>query len=141
MFKRSFSKALTLQLSKAPCQVNNRRAISTAIVPLVTKNRWIQPFKSCQHNVRFFATIPSSVITKQASTENGIDISEKAVKVSLKHILFAVLRINNHKKQLKHIQKRDKDEDQLLRILVDSGGCHGYQNKMELTKTVDEEDT
>lgn len=29
----------------------------------------------------------------------------------------------------------------MLRILVDSGGCHGYQNKMELTNTVDEEDT
>lgn len=29
----------------------------------------------------------------------------------------------------------------MLRILVDSGGCHGYQNKMELTNTLDEDDT
>jgi hypothetical protein len=83
MFRRSFSKALALQLSKAPCQVNNRRAISTSIVPLVKTHRWIQPFTSCQYNnTRFFATIPNSVVTKQASTENGIDISEKAVKVN-----------------------------------------------------------
>lgn len=28
----------------------------------------------------------------------------------------------------------------MLRILVDSGGCHGYQNKLELTKTVEDDD-
>lgn len=28
----------------------------------------------------------------------------------------------------------------MLRVLVDSGGCHGYQNKMELTDKLDEED-
>lgn len=29
----------------------------------------------------------------------------------------------------------------MLRILVDSGGCHGYQNKLELTTEVEEDDT
>ncbi|KAI8076511.1 uncharacterized protein B0P05DRAFT_572478 [Gilbertella persicaria] len=44
-------------------------------------------------------------------------------------------------KQLKVIQEREKDAEQMLRVLVDSGGCHGYQNKMELTNTLDEDDT
>ncbi|KAI8879546.1 hypothetical protein K501DRAFT_325437 [Backusella circina FSU 941] len=73
--------------------------------------------------IRFYTTqIPSSVAIKAASIENGIDISEKAVK------------------QLNQIYSRDNDTEQLLRVLVDSGGCHGYQNKMELTKEVQEDD-
>ncbi|KAI8377532.1 uncharacterized protein BYT42DRAFT_496895, partial [Radiomyces spectabilis] len=43
--------------------------------------------------------------------------------------------------QLKHIAERDNEPDQMLRIMVDSGGCHGYQNKLELTNTADEDDT
>ncbi|KAI9307753.1 hypothetical protein BJ944DRAFT_197075 [Cunninghamella echinulata] len=64
----------------------------------------------------------NGAIVKQADNESGINITDRALK------------------QLKHIAERDNDPDQLLRIMVDSGGCHGYQNKMELTKTVDEDD-
>ncbi|CAO3637309.1 unnamed protein product [Cunninghamella echinulata] len=64
----------------------------------------------------------NGAIVKQADNESGINITDRALK------------------QLKHIAERDNDHDQLLRIMVDSGGCHGYQNKMELTKTVDEDD-
>jgi iron-sulfur cluster assembly accessory protein len=35
---------------------------------------------------------------------------------------------------------RDQDPNQMLRILVDSGGCHGYQNKLDLTSKAEEED-
>ncbi|SAL97074.1 hypothetical protein [Absidia glauca] len=59
---------------------------------------------------------------KQASNESGINITEKALK------------------QLKYIAERDNDPHQLLRVMVDSGGCHGFQNKMELTTTTDEDD-
>ncbi|KAG0176970.1 [4Fe-4S] proteins maturation [Apophysomyces sp. BC1034] len=62
-------------------------------------------------------------IVKPAGVEAGMDISPKAVK------------------QLQHIAARDNDKDIMLRVLVDSGGCHGYQNKLELTNTVDEDDT
>ncbi|CAO3612188.1 unnamed protein product [Mucor hiemalis] len=119
MFTRLLSRTLLSQHTKLACPAVRRRAITTSISFPVTNKR-LQPFKS---SLRCFATIPPSVLTKQASTESGIDISEKAIK------------------QLKIIQKREKDEQQMLRILVDSGGCHGYQNKMELTSTVDEEDT
>ncbi|KAG2195980.1 hypothetical protein INT47_011485 [Mucor saturninus] len=119
MFRKAFSKALLLQLNKSACHSVQPRPLRTPV---------LRSLQQCQNNftsygVRTFATIPSSAVVKQASTENGIDISERAIK------------------QLKYIQKRDKDEDQLLRVLVDSGGCHGYQNKMELTNTVDEDDT
>ncbi|ORZ03668.1 hypothetical protein BCR43DRAFT_483756 [Syncephalastrum racemosum] len=57
-----------------------------------------------------------------ATDENGLTISDRAVK------------------QLKYIAERDND-DEMLRILVDSGGCHGYQNKLELTKETEEDDT
>jgi Fe-S cluster assembly iron-binding protein IscA len=35
--------------------------------------------------------------------------------------------------QLRNISMRDRDEDLALRVLVESGGCHGYQYKLELT--------
>ncbi|CAO3641820.1 unnamed protein product [Cunninghamella blakesleeana] len=64
----------------------------------------------------------NGAVIKQASNESGINITDRALK------------------QLQYIAERDNDHDQLLRVMVDSGGCHGYQNKMELTKTVDEDD-
>lgn len=32
---------------------------------------------------------------------------------------------------------RDKDPDVALRVAVESGGCHGYQYKIELTSMKD----
>ncbi|KAI9320795.1 hypothetical protein BX666DRAFT_1911384 [Dichotomocladium elegans] len=69
-----------------------------------------------------YAAADTKVTIKQASRENGLTISDKALK------------------QLKHIRERDNDPDMMLRILVDSGGCHGYQNKLEITHTLDEDD-
>ncbi|OAD68986.1 hypothetical protein PHYBLDRAFT_172820 [Phycomyces blakesleeanus NRRL 1555(-)] len=43
--------------------------------------------------------------------------------------------------QLKWIASRDHDDNLMLRIIVDSGGCHGYQNKLELTTEVNPDDT
>ncbi|PSR77944.1 hypothetical protein PHLCEN_2v7644 [Hermanssonia centrifuga] len=36
--------------------------------------------------------------------------------------------------QLRAIAEREKNPDAALRIAVESGGCHGYQYKMELAK-------
>lgn len=38
-------------------------------------------------------------------------------------------------KQLMKIAGREKSVDAGLRIAVESGGCHGYQYKMELAKS------
>ncbi|KAI8059545.1 hypothetical protein BC940DRAFT_313543 [Gongronella butleri] len=80
-----------------------------------------QPWCASAAGLRLYSAKFSGAIVKPASAE-GLDITDRAVK------------------QLKHIAQRDNEPDQLLRVLVDSGGCHGYQNKMELTKTVDEDD-
>lgn len=85
MLPRTLSKVLSFQHTTrlACCQaaVVPRRSMTT-IMPVI-HNRRFTPFKPCmQQTMRCFATIPPSVVTKPASTENGIDISEKAVKVS-----------------------------------------------------------
>ena len=36
------------------------------------------------------------------------------------------------KQQLARIQERERDVDLALRILVESGGCHGYSTKLQL---------
>jgi len=42
--------------------------------------------------------------------------------------------------QLCAIAEREKDPNAALRITVESGGCHGYQYKMELAKSRSEDD-
>ncbi|KAG2209311.1 hypothetical protein INT46_003980 [Mucor plumbeus] len=125
MFRNAFSKAISLQLCKSSVQSTlKRRALNTCAVQFIniTTTRKL-PLKFIQPTIRHFATIPESVVVKAASTQEGLDITERAVK------------------QLQLIQEREKDTEQMLRIMVDSGGCHGYQNKMELTNTLDEDDT
>ncbi|CAO3594638.1 unnamed protein product [Absidia cylindrospora] len=68
------------------------------------------------------STVWNGATVKQASNEFGINITDKALQ------------------RLQEIAERDNDPTQLLRITVDSGGCHGFQNKMELTNTTDEDD-
>jgi Fe-S cluster assembly iron-binding protein IscA len=43
-------------------------------------------------------------------------------------------------KQLQRIAVREASDDAALRVAVDSGGCHGYQYKMELAKTAGPDD-
>ncbi|RUS17198.1 hypothetical protein BC937DRAFT_90280 [Endogone sp. FLAS-F59071] len=77
------------------------------------------------HSRRSYAISSSVEAASKAddrSTMAELSISDKAVK------------------QLRFINERDKNPKQLLRVVVESGGCHGYQNKMELTETVNPED-
>ncbi|KAI8097415.1 uncharacterized protein BX664DRAFT_292931 [Halteromyces radiatus] len=86
--------------------------LSTTFIP------FRQPYGSQSNDDKLW----NGATVKQASNEAGINITENALK------------------QLKYIAERDNDPTQLLRIMVDSGGCHGFQNKMELTNTTDEDD-
>lgn len=99
MFRNAFSKALTLQLRKSASHASKKGALSTCAATT-------RAFKStpCQrypiHTFkRMFASMPESVVIKSASTENGIDITEKAVKVicllSVCRIYSRVLIIQN----------------------------------------------
>ncbi|KIK68950.1 hypothetical protein GYMLUDRAFT_34982 [Collybiopsis luxurians FD-317 M1] len=42
--------------------------------------------------------------------------------------------------QLRKISEREKDPNAALRVAVESGGCHGYQYKMELAKSRSQDD-
>ncbi|KAI9484388.1 hypothetical protein BDB00DRAFT_855995 [Zychaea mexicana] len=80
-------------------------------------------YRAFSHSAILRDAATDGVQYKAATMENGLTISDKAIK------------------QLKYIAERDNDDSLMLRILVDSGGCHGYQNKLELTDTVEEDDT
>ncbi|KAG2181687.1 hypothetical protein INT44_008502 [Umbelopsis vinacea] len=78
-----------------------------------------------QHAPLFRSFSVSSVIRSQvrpAEQKNGLVISDRAIQ------------------QLKFMSDRDKDPEQMLRVMVDSGGCHGYQNKLDLTSKAEEDD-
>lgn len=76
--------------------------------------------KPCQRSFSSFSALHSQF--RQADQSHGLLLSDRAVK------------------QLRFMNERDDDPDQMLRILVDSGGCHGYQNKLDLTSKVEEDD-
>lgn len=86
MFRKSFSKALFLQLNKSACHaIKPRTSFTTSRVNI---HRIITCQNYNQYGIRTFATIPSSAVIKQASTENGIDLSERAVKVNDYNVFF-----------------------------------------------------
>ncbi|RUP12825.1 hypothetical protein BC936DRAFT_139788 [Jimgerdemannia flammicorona] len=93
---------------------------SSAMSTLACRPIWATSFANPR---RSYATSSSAEpLADQQSATTGLSISDKAVK------------------QMKFVNQRDKNPNQLLRVLVESGGCHGYQNKMELTETVNPED-
>lgn len=94
MFRKAFSKALLLQLNKSACHAVQPRPLRIPVL------RSLQPCQNylAQHGVRTFATIPSTAVVKPASTENGIDISERAIKVKEISIRVYIFCINNPKK-------------------------------------------
>lgn len=88
MFRSAFSKALSMQLCKSSVQSTVKsRAFNTCAVKAIhtTTNtrplsaRLIQPTL-----IRHFATVPESVVVKQASTQEGLDITERAIKVRMR---------------------------------------------------------
>ncbi|KAI8387048.1 hypothetical protein BD560DRAFT_383583 [Blakeslea trispora] len=124
MFRFALNRACVLSLNRsiAASFVSPKRTLSCAVNRQFLPNVIHRPH-IVYTSKRTFASVPSSVTIKPATTEDGLGLTDRAIK------------------QLKVIQEREQDTEQMLRILVDSGGCHGYQNKMELTSTVDEDDT
>ncbi|KAF9586515.1 [4Fe-4S] proteins maturation [Lunasporangiospora selenospora] len=148
-------KSLTAPVSSASCaaplrsrslQTTQQRYLSanvlasaritqhTAIAPVLARN--VMAGQLRYNSSAATASSPGQDVAQNANSgvkiqnaqvdENGkelaIDITEKAVK------------------QLRHIATRDKNPLQALRIMVDSGGCHGYQYIMDLTDTINEDD-
>ncbi|KAH8551289.1 hypothetical protein BGW37DRAFT_495554 [Umbelopsis sp. PMI_123] len=82
----------------------------------------VQHNPTTQHFRNFSACSVTRSEVRHADQKNGLVISDRAVQ------------------QLKFMSDRDKDPEQMLRIMVDSGGCHGYQNKLDLTSKAEEDD-
>lgn len=86
MFRSAFSKALSMQLCKSSVQSTlKRRALNTCAVQSInttttTTTRKL-PLRFIQPTIRHFVTVPESVVVKAASTQEGLDITERAVKV------------------------------------------------------------
>lgn len=77
MFRKTLSKVVGLQLNRLTCT-----AIKVRLpMPSVGMVNRLQCPKYPGFSVRTFASLPNSAVVKPASADNGIDISEKAVKV------------------------------------------------------------
>jgi len=48
--------------------------------------------------------------------------------------------MDDDKQQLRNISMKENDKNLGLRLIVESGGCHGYQYKMELTTKLEPDD-
>ncbi|CDS09216.1 hypothetical protein LRAMOSA10576 [Lichtheimia ramosa] len=117
--------SLLFNVSRRHC-ANARLSMTTRSTPLAcarpAATRWVA-WRSLSYTCPTHDAADTGNVTKAASIENGLTISDNAIK------------------QLKYIAERDNDPDMMLRILVDSGGCHGYQNKIDITHTLEEDDT
>ncbi|CAE6367273.1 unnamed protein product [Rhizoctonia solani] len=87
--------------------------------------------------VRHFASTQlfrSPAVLAHAPTQADIKADEEFSDSELLPPDEAKLNITDAAaEQLRHISVREQDEDVSLRVLVESGGCHGYQYKLELT--------
>ncbi|CAE6430203.1 unnamed protein product [Rhizoctonia solani] len=86
---------------------------------------------------RHFSITPlsrSPAVLAHAPTQSDIEADEEFSETELVPHEEATLNITDAAaEQLRNISVRDQDDDVSLRVLVESGGCHGYQYKLELT--------
>ncbi|CAE6408893.1 unnamed protein product [Rhizoctonia solani] len=76
----------------------------------------------------------SPAVLAHAPTQSELEADEEFSETELLPPEEATLNITDAAaEQLRNISVRDQDEDVSLRVLVESGGCHGYQYKLELT--------
>lgn len=61
-----------------------------------------------------------------------LDITDRAAEVSNYTLHLYPAFADRYEQQLMKIAQRENDENAALRVSVESGGCHGYQYKMEL---------
>ena len=65
----------------------------------------------------------------------NIGLTQRAAEVRFSSISYRttlIIPFHGHTKQLRQISLRENNPDAALRIAVESGGCHGYQYKMDL---------
>ncbi|KAJ1309336.1 hypothetical protein OPQ81_006116 [Rhizoctonia solani] len=76
----------------------------------------------------------SPAVLAHAPTQSDLEAVEEFSETELIPPEEAKINITDAAaEQLRNISVREQDEDVSLRVLVESGGCHGYQYKLELT--------
>lgn len=58
----------------------------------------------------------------------------------LAHRCNAIFLVVGPTQRVRHVQTIDKNPALVLRLAVESGGCHGFQYKMSFTDTVEPND-
>ncbi|KAG8950304.1 [4Fe-4S] proteins maturation [Tulasnella sp. 424] len=80
-------------------------------------------------------SVPRSTLVSAPTKE---ELEQEEVDVDWDLLKDPSIRITERAaEQLRNIAMRDKDPDVALRVAVESGGCHGYQYKIELTSVKD----
>ncbi|KAG8756370.1 [4Fe-4S] proteins maturation [Ceratobasidium sp. 428] len=76
----------------------------------------------------------ASAVLAHAPTQADLEATEEFSETETVSREEASLNITDAAaEQLRNISMRENDENIALRVMVESGGCHGYQYKMELT--------
>ncbi|GAA5894658.1 Isa2p [Sporobolomyces salmoneus] len=85
---------------------------------------------------RRFISIPAQAPTNPSEDFEPLSPSE----VSSSTTELSMSLTDSAIKQIERAQALKKDEGLALRLMVESGGCHGYQYKMAVTSTRDQDD-
>ncbi|KAG8737347.1 [4Fe-4S] proteins maturation [Ceratobasidium sp. 428] len=96
----------------------------------------IKPRCSNLRDVRFLSasSVPrTSAVLAYAPTQTDLEATEEFCETETIPREKALLNITDAAAELRNISMRENDENIALRVLLESGGCHGYQYKMELT--------
>ncbi|KAK7045694.1 [4Fe-4S] proteins maturation [Paramarasmius palmivorus] len=135
------SRLVSRSLSQAPRLLRTRTRLSSAHI-----RPWFSTNRVCNYSAtapRGYAVVekPSASRTKVISTPSPEYIEEEEIDVELIPEDRAELVVTDRAaQQLKKIAEREGNSDAALRIAVESGGCHGYQYRMEVAKTRAQDD-
>ncbi|QRV86916.1 iron-sulfur cluster assembly accessory protein [Ceratobasidium sp. AG-Ba] len=95
------------------------------------------PQTSPLRNSRYLSTslvVRARAVLAHAPTQADLEATEEFSETEIIPREEASLNITDAAaEQLRNISMRENDENIALRVLVESGGCHGYQYKLELT--------
>ncbi|KAJ7714345.1 hypothetical protein DFH07DRAFT_863451 [Mycena maculata] len=110
-----------------------RIALPLRAIPIATRARSLATSRPRRAAV---ATKPPSQPTILLSSPSPEYIEQEEIDVDLLPPDQAQIVITDRAaEQLRSISAREADPGAALRIAVESGGCHGYQYKMELAKS------
>ncbi|KND01043.1 iron-sulfur cluster assembly accessory protein [Spizellomyces punctatus DAOM BR117] len=117
---------------RLPSQVSPPRssAASLRAWQISLKRPWAFALSVC--GPRFMTTEAARVPETSQGTQDALDRTEEGIVASLSVSDAAA-------KQL-HAINRKANTNNMLRITVESGGCHGFQYKMELTTQMEDDD-